>query len=155
MTRLHSYLQSAGLLALKSELSPADLQDVQLVMWSDADGCVDSEDTKSTSGLLLELLNPNTGRRWPISWAVRRQGSTLNSIAEAETVQYGGYGTDIGIEAVNSRNKKQKKHFETIERERGQLGSYSRCFRLMRLKILDSNLNEVLFESVRYQKPFK
>ena len=76
-------------------------------------------------------------------------------IAEAETVQYGGYGTDIGIEAVNSRNKKQKKHFETIERERGQLGSYSRCCRLMRLKILGSNLNEVLFESVRYKKPFK
>ena len=43
-------------------------------------------DTKSTSGLLLELVNPLTGRRWPISWAVRRQGSTSNSTCEAESV---------------------------------------------------------------------
>ena len=55
-------------------------------MWSDADWCGDSEETKSTSGLRLELLNPNTGWRWPISWSVRRQGSTSNSTAEAETV---------------------------------------------------------------------
>ena len=73
-------------LALHAELSPADLEDVKLVMWTDADWCGDAEDTKSTSGLLLELLNPNTGRRWPISWAVRRQGSTFNSTCEAETV---------------------------------------------------------------------
>ena len=86
LTRLYAYLESAGPLALHSELSPDDLQDVQLVMWSDADWCGESEDTKSTSGLLLELLNPFTGRRWPISWAVRRQGSTSSSTAEAETV---------------------------------------------------------------------
>ena len=36
--------------------------------------------------MLLELLNPNNGRRWPISWSVKRQGSTSNSTAEAETV---------------------------------------------------------------------
>ena len=42
----------------------------------------------STSGLLLELLNPNSGRRWPISWAVRRQGSRWNSTAEAETFAF-------------------------------------------------------------------
>ena len=46
----------------------------------------DSENTKLNFGLLLELLNPNNRRRWPIRWAVRRQGSTSNSIAEAETV---------------------------------------------------------------------
>ena len=86
LTRQYAYLESAGPIALHSELSPDDLQDVQLVMWSDADWCGDSEDTKSTSGLLLELLNPFTGRRWPISWSVRRQGSTSSSIAEAETV---------------------------------------------------------------------
>ena len=55
-------------------------------MWSDADWCGDAEYTKSTSGLLLELLSPNTGRRLPISWAVRRQGSTSNFTCEAETV---------------------------------------------------------------------
>ena len=86
LTRPHAYLGSAGPIALHSELSPDDLQDVQLVMWSDADWCGDSEDTKSISGLLLGLLNPLTFRHWPISWAVRRQGLTSSSTAEAETV---------------------------------------------------------------------
>ena len=86
LIRLYAYLDSAGPVALRSELSPEDLDDVQLVMWSDADWAGDPEDTKSTFGLLLELINPNNGRRWPISWAVRRQGSTSNSTAEAETV---------------------------------------------------------------------
>ena len=86
LIRLYAYLDSVGPIALHSEFSPDDLQDVQLVMWSDADWCGDSEDTKSTSGLLLELLNPFTGRRWPISWSVRRQGSASSSTAEAETV---------------------------------------------------------------------
>ena len=81
-----AYLESAGPLALQAELGPLDLEDVQLVEWSDADWAGDAEDTKSTSGMLLELYNPKTGHRWPISWAVRRQGSTSSSIAEAETV---------------------------------------------------------------------
>ena len=55
-------------------------------MWSDADWAGDPEDTKSTSGLLLELVNPNNGRRWLISWSVRRQGASSSSTAGAETV---------------------------------------------------------------------
>ena len=31
-------------------------------------------------------MNPHNGRRWPISWSVKRQGSTSSSTAEAETV---------------------------------------------------------------------
>ena len=55
-------------------------------MWSDADWAGDPEDSKSTSGLLFELTNPHNGCRWPISWSVKRQGSTSSSTAEAETV---------------------------------------------------------------------
>ena len=55
-------------------------------MWSDADWAGDPEDTKSTFGFLLELISTNNGRRWLFIWAVRRQGSTSNSTAEAETV---------------------------------------------------------------------
>ena len=62
------------------------MDEVQFVLWSDADWAGDPEDTKSTFGLLLELMNPNNGRRWPISWSVKRQGSTSSSTAEAETV---------------------------------------------------------------------
>ena len=83
---LYVYLESIGKILLFAELSPADLHDVQLLLWSDADWRGDPEDTKSTSGLLIELYNPNTRRRWPIGWNVRRQGSTSSSTAEAETV---------------------------------------------------------------------
>ena len=41
---------------------------------------------QSRLGLLLELLNPNTGRHLPIVRAVRRQGSTSSGTTEAETV---------------------------------------------------------------------
>ena len=86
LIRLYAYLDSAGPVALRSEPSPDDIVDVQLVMWSDAGWAGDPEDTKSTFGFVLEFENPNNGRRWPISWAVRRQRSTTNSTAEASTV---------------------------------------------------------------------
>ena len=73
---------------LFEELSPADRHDVQLLLWSDADWCGDPADTNSTSGLQLELYSSTTGRRWPIGWNVRRQGSTSSSTAEAETVAF-------------------------------------------------------------------
>ena len=84
LIRLYAYLDATGPIALSAELSPEDLDDVQLVMWSDADWAGDPEDFKSTSGLLLELLRPNNGRRWLISWSVKRQGSASNSTAKAE-----------------------------------------------------------------------
>ena len=71
-------------IASLSELSPEDLDAVQLVAWSDAGCAGDPEDSESTSGFLLELINPNDGRRWVICWAVRSQGSTSSSTAEAE-----------------------------------------------------------------------
>ena len=75
-------------------------------MWSDADWCGDSEDTKSTFGLVLELLHPNSGRRWSISWAVRMQGSTSNSTAEDETDTLGealGWAGDEAVLAAEAR----------------------------------------------------
>ena len=81
LIRLHAYLESAGQIAFHSELSPEVLDDVQLVMWSDAGWAGDPEDTQSTSEVLLELINPNDGRRWLISWSVRRQGASSSSTA--------------------------------------------------------------------------
>ena len=86
LIRLYAYLDTTGPIALRAELSPEELDEVQFIMWSDADWADDPEDSKSTSGLLLELVNPNNGRCWPISWSVKRQGSTYNLTAEAETV---------------------------------------------------------------------
>ena len=36
--------------------------------------------------MYIELANETSGHRWPITWAVRRQGATAGSTAEAETV---------------------------------------------------------------------
>ena len=54
LIRLYAYLDTTGPIALHAELSPEDLDEVQLVMSSDADWGGDPEDTKSISGLLLE-----------------------------------------------------------------------------------------------------
>ena len=70
LIRLYAYLDTTGPIALRAELSPEDLDEIQFMMWSDADWAGVPEDSKSTSGLLLELVNPNNGRRWPISWSV-------------------------------------------------------------------------------------
>ena len=86
LIRLFSYLKHCGPISLVAALAPSDLEEVQLLLWSDADLCGDPEDTKSTSGLLIELENPRTGHRWPIAWSVKRQGATAGSTAEAETV---------------------------------------------------------------------
>ena len=86
LARLFSYLHSAGPMTLHAELGLQDLQQVELTLWSDADLCGDPEDTKSTSGMFLELQNLQTGARWPLSWSVKRQGATAGSTAEAETV---------------------------------------------------------------------
>ena len=86
LVRLFAYLKSTGPLALAAHLGKADLHKTRLILWSDADLCGDPEDTKSTSGMFIELCNEESGNRWPICWAVRRQGATAGSTAEAETV---------------------------------------------------------------------
>ena len=86
LIRLFFYLDSAGPVALVAQLSVDDLEHVRLTLWSDADLAGDPEDSKSTSGMLLELENIQSGARWPISWGVKRQGATAGSTAEAETV---------------------------------------------------------------------
>ena len=53
LIRLYAYLDATGPIALSTELSPEDLDDVQLVIWSDADWAGDPEDSKFTSGSLL------------------------------------------------------------------------------------------------------
>ena len=67
LVRLFAYPESAGPLALIIKLGPEDLQDVELVMWSDADWAGDADDTKSTFGFLVELINHKTSHCWPIS----------------------------------------------------------------------------------------
>ena len=50
---LYAYLDATGPIALSAELSPLEIDDVQLVMWSDADWAGDPEHPKFASGSLL------------------------------------------------------------------------------------------------------
>ena len=36
--------------------------------------------------MFIELVSEESGHRWPLTWAVRRQGATAGSTCEAETV---------------------------------------------------------------------
>ena len=72
--------------SLYGALSPEDLDDIQLVLWTDADWNGDPEHTKSTNGLYLELESPSSGRTWPLTWGSKKQTSTSLSTCEAETV---------------------------------------------------------------------
>ena len=86
LVRVFAYLKSTGPISLTAALAKTDLQHCKLVLWSDADLAGDPEDSKSTSGMFIELVSEESGHRWPLTWAVRRQGATAGSTCEAETV---------------------------------------------------------------------
>eukprot|EP00971_Amphidinium_carterae_P114959 2277115-Amphidinium_carterae.1 len=59
--------------------------DFHLAVWSDADLAGDVEDTKSTSGAWIELLDEH-GNSWPVSWLSKKQGSSAFATCESETI---------------------------------------------------------------------
>ena len=83
--RVYCFLDSHSALTLKGCLSTQDLNDFALVAWPDANYCGDVEDTKSTSGFLLELQGSD-GRCFPLSWGSKKQGGTARSTQEAEVI---------------------------------------------------------------------
>ena len=54
---LYAYLDTTGPIALRAELSPKDLDEVQLVMWSDADWAGDPDDSQIT-----DAVGPSVGQ---------------------------------------------------------------------------------------------
>ena len=83
--RIYCFLQDALEIKLTGTLSTADLKSFKLGAWPDADFNGDVHTTKSTSGYWLEVIG-DQGRRFPLCWGARRQGSTTQCTAEAETV---------------------------------------------------------------------
>ena len=86
LVRLMGYLEQNADLALFGSLSPEDLEDLLLVLFTDADWAGDASTSKSTSGCWLELCSPKSGRTWPIAWSTCKQTATASSTCEAETV---------------------------------------------------------------------
>lgn len=68
LTRLMGYASREQNKVMHGELSPKELEDVVINVFSDADWNGDNETSKSTTGFWVELYSPSSGRSWPISW---------------------------------------------------------------------------------------
>eukprot|EP00971_Amphidinium_carterae_P307870 6118632-Amphidinium_carterae.1 len=76
LVRLFAYLKGSRDLMMNFKMLEGS--DFHLAVWSDADLAGDVEDTKSTSGAWIELLDEQ-GNSWPISWLSKKQGSSCES----------------------------------------------------------------------------
>eukprot|EP00971_Amphidinium_carterae_P097772 1934644-Amphidinium_carterae.1 len=83
LVRLFAYLKCSRDLVVNFKMREGS--DFHLAIWSDADLAGDVEDTKSTSGAWIELLDEH-GNSWPISWLSKKQGSSAFATCESETV---------------------------------------------------------------------
>eukprot|EP00971_Amphidinium_carterae_P351160 6491948-Amphidinium_carterae.1 len=83
LVRLFAYLK--GSRDLVTNFRMLEGSDFHLAVWSDADLAGDVEDTKSTSGAWIELLDKR-GNSWPISWLSKKQGASAYATCESETI---------------------------------------------------------------------
>ena len=59
-------------------------QNCQLWLFTDASFAADAQDSKSTSGVMLAIMGPNT---WsPVAWFTKKQTATSHSSSEAEII---------------------------------------------------------------------
>eukprot|EP00971_Amphidinium_carterae_P126249 2501085-Amphidinium_carterae.1 len=84
LIRLFGYIK--GTLDLRMRFEILENKPFEVRVWSDADLCGDAADTKSTSGVWVELHSPDTGACWPVAWASKRQGASAFSTCESEVV---------------------------------------------------------------------
>ena len=86
LVRVMSYLKSTLDFELTGSLSPDDIHDIEIRLFTDADWAGDASSTKSTNGLWIELYSPSSGRFWGLTWRAWKQTCTSSSTAEAETI---------------------------------------------------------------------
>ena len=88
LIRLMMYAACTSTHVLKGTLAPADVDDLLLLTYSDADWNGDPMTSKSVTGWWIELFSPASGRSFPLSWGCSQQSSTGGSTAETETVAF-------------------------------------------------------------------
>ena len=81
-----AYLKAEASLELVGTLSPDDVTALQLELSTDADWNCDACTTRNVSGMHLELVNPNSGNVFPLTWRSSGQSATSCSTAESEVV---------------------------------------------------------------------
>eukprot|EP00971_Amphidinium_carterae_P352249 6492506-Amphidinium_carterae.1 len=108
--RLFSYLASSIDYTLQFDLDEGE--DVIVQTWSDADLCGDPTDTKSTSGMWIELKGIKSGKCWPIGWGSKRQGCTAYSTCESEVIAMGTALREEGIPVQHLASVLTQAHVE-------------------------------------------
>ena len=88
LTRLMPDIHHHAEWRLRGVLGPADLHDLELRHWPDADWNGDAAHTRSTAGTFLELHSPSSGNTFPLVWKVSKQTFTASSSAGSDTVSY-------------------------------------------------------------------
>eukprot|EP00971_Amphidinium_carterae_P349384 6490992-Amphidinium_carterae.1 len=84
LRRLFEYLKGTIKTCLVSHVqrdSP-----LEFIIWTDADLNGDPSDSKSTSGLWIELKSEGCERTWPITWNSKRQGGSAYATCESEII---------------------------------------------------------------------
>eukprot|EP00971_Amphidinium_carterae_P351600 6492186-Amphidinium_carterae.2 len=84
LIRIFGYIK--GTIELEMTFSIQEGKPFEVRIWSDADLCGDPNDTKSTTGVWIELHSPDSGACWPIAWVSKRQGASAFSTCESEVV---------------------------------------------------------------------
>ena len=83
---MFSYILHHADMELFGTFKTTDFDTCEIWMSPDADLNGDMGTSKSTSGLLVELVSADGLRIWPLAWRSKRQGSTSSSTPEAETI---------------------------------------------------------------------
>eukprot|EP00971_Amphidinium_carterae_P342056 6481210-Amphidinium_carterae.1 len=83
LRRLFEYLKGTVGVSLVSRVQRD--KPIEFLIWTDADLNGDVSDSKSTSGLWIELRSSN-GDVWPITWNSKRQGGSAYATCESEVI---------------------------------------------------------------------
>eukprot|EP00971_Amphidinium_carterae_P332784 6467110-Amphidinium_carterae.1 len=99
LIRLFGYIKGSLGHRLKDRLDKD--RPIEVHVWSDADLCGDPTDTKSTSGVWIELRSQGSDACWPIAWASKRQGASAFSTCESEVVAMSFALREEGLPLLN------------------------------------------------------
>eukprot|EP00971_Amphidinium_carterae_P081414 1610790-Amphidinium_carterae.1 len=95
LKRLFEYLKGTVQMCIVSHVERN--APMEFIIWTDADLNGDPSDSKSTSGLWVELKSIGCDSSWPVTWNSKRQGGSAYSTCESEIIALNNGIRDEGI----------------------------------------------------------
>eukprot|EP00971_Amphidinium_carterae_P240865 4781812-Amphidinium_carterae.2 len=95
LKRLFEYLKGSVQTCLVSSIKRDT--PIEFIVWTDADLNGDVTDSKSTSGLWIEMKSVGSERSWPVTWNSKRQGGSAYATCESEVIALNTGIRDEGI----------------------------------------------------------